>query len=100
MLKRHDRLTLVRLTTSAPPLVDEASGRLPLHTVTLSVGGSYHDLAGYIGEIERTLPEAALERPARHATTAAAALTVRVQLLETTVRRGPNAAPGRPPTRP
>lgn len=55
VLRRHERLTLVRLDTSAPPAL-AAEGALPLHTVHLSLAGAYHDIAQYLAEIERTLP--------------------------------------------
>jgi MSHA biogenesis protein MshJ len=86
VLRRHERLALVRLDTSAPPAVASAAsgaaeGTLPLHTVHLSLAGAYHDIAGYLAEIERTLPglrwaELKLARDGD-----GALLTLRVQLL-------------------
>jgi MSHA biogenesis protein MshJ len=88
VLRRHERLTLVRLDTSAPPTAlaaagaaGAAAGALPLHTVHLSLAGAYHDIAGYLAEIERTLPglrwaELKLSRDGE-----GALLTLRVQLL-------------------
>ncbi len=81
VLRRHERLTLVRLDTSAPPTAATAAGALPLHTVHLGLAGAYHDIAGYLAEIERTLPglrwaELKLSRDGE-----GALLTLRVQLL-------------------
>ena len=65
VLKRHERLTLLRLATAAPAAVavpvrslageDEAAA-LPQLGVDLSLSGSYPDLAAYLAEIEDTLP--------------------------------------------
>lgn len=80
VLRRHERLTLVRLDTSAPPS-PAVEGALPLSTVHLSLAGGYHDIAHYLAEIERTLPglrwaELRLTREGE-----GALLTLRVQLL-------------------
>lgn len=64
VLRRHERLTLVRLDTTPPPAAVPGTGTTPptadgrpgLHTVNLSLAGHYHDLADYLAEIERTLP--------------------------------------------
>lgn len=59
VLRRHERLTLLRLTTAAPAPSPGAAGAepaLPLQGVDLSLAGAYADLVQYLAEIERTLP--------------------------------------------
>ncbi len=64
LLRRHDRLTLVRLATAAPPRAAMPADA-PLTTsmpsvrwqgVDLSVAGRYPDLVSYLAELERVLP--------------------------------------------
>jgi MSHA biogenesis protein MshJ len=56
-LRRHERLTLVRLDHRRPPASAGAdTAEPPLHAVQLDVAGSYHDLARYLAELEATLP--------------------------------------------
>jgi len=57
VLKRHERLTLLRLATAAAaPAREGAAATLPLTGVDLSLSGSYPDLAAYLAEIENALP--------------------------------------------
>ena len=65
VLRRHDRLTLLRLATAIPvaapvaaPVAvnDGEAATLPQLGVDLSLAGSYPDLAAYLAEIETTLP--------------------------------------------
>ena len=62
MLRRYDRLTLLRLATAAPAVnpaaqaLDKASGGLPLQGVEIVVRGSYPDLAQYVADTESALP--------------------------------------------
>lgn len=57
VLKRHERLTLLRLTTAAPaPPREGQAASLPLQGVDLHVSGSYGDLASYLAEIETAMP--------------------------------------------
>jgi MSHA biogenesis protein MshJ len=57
VLRRHERLTLLRLATAAaePPRNGQAAS-LPLQGVDLHVSGSYGDLASYLAEIETAMP--------------------------------------------
>jgi MSHA biogenesis protein MshJ len=57
VLKRHDKLVVLRLATAVPraPAEDEAAA-LPQLGVDLSLAGSYLDLVAYLAEIETTLP--------------------------------------------
>ncbi len=54
VLRRHDRLTLLRLATSAPVAMPPA--RLPRQAVEVVVRGSYVDLLAYVAETEAALP--------------------------------------------
>jgi MSHA biogenesis protein MshJ len=57
VLKRHDRLTVLRLATAAPrPASELEPGALQMLGVDLSLAGSYLDLVAYLAEIENTLP--------------------------------------------
>ena len=69
VLRRHERLSLLRLSTTpaspttsapgvlaAPTATADGSADLPLNGVDLSVGGEYTDLASYLAEIEKALP--------------------------------------------
>lgn len=66
VLRRYERLTLLRLATVAPtanpvaPALDTAlakvSGALPLQGVEIVVRGSYPDLAQYVADTESALP--------------------------------------------
>lgn len=55
VLRRHERLTLMRLATG-PAAAASAASALPLQGVELAVRGAYPDLAQYVADIERTLP--------------------------------------------
>ncbi len=56
-LRRHERLTLVKLATLAePPTPTPSTTGLSWQGVDLSVSGSYIDLMDYLGELERALP--------------------------------------------
>jgi len=56
-LRRHERLTLVKLATLAePPTQTARSTGLRWQGVDLSVSGSYLDLMNYLGELEKALP--------------------------------------------
>jgi MSHA biogenesis protein MshJ len=57
VLKRHDKLVVLRLATAVPraPAEGEAAA-LPQLGVDLSLAGSYLDLVAYLAEIETTLP--------------------------------------------
>jgi len=52
VLRRHERLTLLKLDTVPPPADDPAARRV----VELQITGRYADLAAYAGEIEQQLP--------------------------------------------
>lgn len=54
VLKRHERLTLLRLATVKP--APAASGDAPRQAVQLAVRGSYPDLTQYLAETEAALP--------------------------------------------
>jgi MSHA biogenesis protein MshJ len=57
VLKRHDRLSVLRLATAAPrPAAEGEAAALPQLGVDLSLAGSYLDLVAYLAEIEATLP--------------------------------------------
>lgn len=60
VLRRHERLTLTRLTTVAdlPPAAPPVGGVLPIHWqgVDLTLAGRYFDLMQYLADLERTLP--------------------------------------------
>ena len=56
-LRRHERLTLVKLATLAePPTQPSTTTGLRWQGVDLSVSGSYLDLVSYLDELERALP--------------------------------------------
>lgn len=54
VLRRHERLTLLGLATSAP--VAGGLAKLPRQTVDLSLRGSYADLLEYVAATEAALP--------------------------------------------
>ena len=66
VLKRYERLTLLRLATLAPTAkpagqaldntLAQAGGALPLQGVEIVVRGSYPDLAQYVADTESALP--------------------------------------------
>jgi MSHA biogenesis protein MshJ len=58
VLKRHDKLVVLRLATAVPraPAEADAAAALPQLGVDLSLAGSYLDLVAYLAEIESTLP--------------------------------------------
>ena len=66
VLRRYERLTLLRLATVAPPAnpaaqaldsaLAQAGERLPLQGVEIVVRGSYPDLAQYVADTESALP--------------------------------------------
>ena len=62
VLRRYERLTLLRLATVAPsaaptaPALNAATDGLPLQGVEISVRGSYPDLAQYVADTESALP--------------------------------------------
>ena len=55
VLRRHDRLTLVRLATLAPPVAPKP-GALPLQGVEIVLRGPYPDLVRYMAEAEQAMP--------------------------------------------
>ncbi|MDP1531959.1 MAG: hypothetical protein Q8L92_00095, partial [Rubrivivax sp.] len=58
VLRRHERLTLVRLATAPAPAAPstDTAATPALQGVDLSLAGAYPDLVHYLAEIERTLP--------------------------------------------
>ena len=60
VLRRHERLTLIRLTTvtDLPPSAPANQGAAAIHWrgVDLSVAGRYLELMQYLADLERTLP--------------------------------------------
>lgn len=66
VLRRHERLTLLRLAMAAPitspaaqgldGALADAGGRMPLQGVDIVVRGSYPDLAQYVADTESALP--------------------------------------------
>jgi MSHA biogenesis protein MshJ len=57
VLKRHDKLVVLRLATAVPRTPAEGdAAALPQLGVDLSLAGSYLDLVAYLAEIETTLP--------------------------------------------
>jgi MSHA biogenesis protein MshJ len=62
VLRRYERLTLLRLATVAPSAsaltqaLNTAAGAVPLQGVEISVRGSYPDLAQYVADTESALP--------------------------------------------
>lgn len=66
VLRRYERLTLMRLATVAPTAnpaaqaldsaLAQAGGRMPLQGVEIVVRGSYPDLAQYVADTESALP--------------------------------------------
>ena len=58
VLRRHDRLTLVRLATLAPPATPATPkpGALPLQGVEIVLRGPYLDLVRYLAEAEQAMP--------------------------------------------
>ncbi len=57
VLRRHERLTLLRLAAvDEPPKAPAEAATLPMQTIDLGVGGPYLDLARYLAEIEQALP--------------------------------------------
>ena len=55
VLRRHERLTLLRLATVPTPVTPPPNG-IPLQGVDLSVRGSYGDLTQYVADAEREMP--------------------------------------------
>jgi MSHA biogenesis protein MshJ len=92
LLRRHERLSLVRVGLAAPaPAATGAAQGLRWQGVDLSVAGSYADLVHYLTELEQALPGLRWEAlqiatPAMSATATAPAappkLTVRLMLVE------------------
>jgi len=56
VLRRHERLTLLRLATVEAPAAAASKPALPQQGVELAPRGSYADLARYVAAIERELP--------------------------------------------
>ena len=67
VLRRHERLTLLRLATVAPAATSNSNTRgsanggtpgaaRPLQTVEIALAGSYPDLARYVAEAEQAMP--------------------------------------------
>lgn len=64
VLRRHDRLTLVRLATLAPTVTSNTPntpttpkpGALPLQGVEIVLRGPYPDLVRYVAEAEQAMP--------------------------------------------
>ncbi len=89
VLKRHDKLTVLRLATAAPrPASELEPGALPLLGVDLSLAGSYLDLVAYLAEIENTLPGVRWSELQINSAEPTPVLKVRVYLLTE-----PGAAP-------
>lgn len=84
VLRRHDRLTLLRLATAAtPPRQAGAAQSLPLQGVDLSLRGAYNDLTQYVAAAEQALPGLRWgELSIVAGADGAAELTARVYLLE------------------
>jgi MSHA biogenesis protein MshJ len=82
VLKRHDRLTVLRLATAAPrPAADGEAAAPPQVGVDLSLAGSYLDLVAYLAEIESTLPGVRWSELQISTTEATPVMKVRVYLL-------------------
>lgn len=80
VLRRHERLTLLRLATGPAPAAS-AAGALPLQGVEIAVRGAYPDLTQYVADIERTLPGLRWDEMAVTRGDAGAELRARVALL-------------------
>jgi MSHA biogenesis protein MshJ len=79
VLRRHERLTLLKLATGAP--VVPRPGALQMQGVELGVRGSYLDLTQYLADLERTLPGLRWEELTIVRHDGAAELRARVALL-------------------
>jgi MSHA biogenesis protein MshJ len=79
VLRRHERLTLLKLATGAT--VVARPGAPPLQGVELGVRGSYLDLAQYLSDLERSLPGLRWEALSITRHDGAAELQARVALL-------------------
>jgi MSHA biogenesis protein MshJ len=55
VLRRHDRLTLVRLAT-VPPAPGAKAAAVPTQAVEIALRGAYADLTQYVADAERELP--------------------------------------------
>jgi MSHA biogenesis protein MshJ len=83
VLRRHERLTVLRLATAAPApaAADADDAALPQLGVDLSLAGSYPDLVAYLAEIERTLPGVRWSELQISSADPSAVLKVRVYLV-------------------
>ena len=83
MLRRHDRLTLLRLATAATPPRQAGAPTLPLQGVDIGLRGAYNDLTQYVAAAEQALPGLRWgELSIVAGADGAAELTARVYLLE------------------
>ena len=79
VLRRHERLTLLKLQTGTPVVTQP--GALPLQGVELGLRGSYPDLAQYVADLEHNLPGLRWEELSIVRHDGAAELRTRVALL-------------------
>ena len=56
VLRRHDRLLLLRLATVAADAKPGAAAKLPLRGVDIGLRGAYLDLTQYVADAEQALP--------------------------------------------
>ena len=83
VLRRHDRLTLLRLATAATPPHQASAPTLPLQGVDIGLRGAYNDLTQYVAAAEQALPGLRWgELSIVAGADGAAELTARVYLLE------------------
>ena len=83
VLRRHDRLTLVRLATLTTPATPKP-GALPLQGVEIVLRGPYPDLVRYVAEAEQAMPGlrwGELHISSRQGTQARPELVAKVTLL-------------------
>lgn len=80
-LRRHDRLTLLRLGAAPPAPLRPGGPRV--QAVELALAGSYPDLTRYVADTERELPDLRWGEVSLTATELGAELRARVVLLET-----------------
>jgi MSHA biogenesis protein MshJ len=81
VLRRHERLTLLRLATVEAPAAAASKPALPQQGVELALRGNYADLARYVAEIERELPALRWGELVVKSAGTASELSVRVYLV-------------------